>query len=82
MPFEVSESASALASGVWMKKPSGPTAVTTLLLVVTIWPAYGEAAPLPWIWKISATDGVVVGDRPDALALADGDGAGLTRSRG
>ena len=49
MPLEVSGSRSARSSGVWMKKPIGVTAVTTLPLVITVTPTSGEARPLPWI---------------------------------
>ena len=58
MPFDVSADRSARASGVWMKKPLAtpalkPKPVTMLSSVRTIWPARGDAAPLPWISQIS-----------------------------
>ena len=46
IPSDVLGSASALASGVWMKKPLLLTPVT-IPVVVTVCPTTGEVAPLP-----------------------------------
>jgi len=55
MPSDVEGSPSVRASGVCMKKPLEATAVTTLAAVSTNRPSNADAAPLPWIWKISLT---------------------------
>ena len=40
-----------------MKKPSGPTAVTTLFVGGPDLAGVRRGGPLPWIWKISAKAG-------------------------
>src|SRR5687768_7794909 len=53
MPSEVAGSVSAPASAVWRKNPFALRAVT-MPVVVTSWPKYVVARPLPWIWLIAA----------------------------
>ena len=57
MPSDVCASASIDASGVCMKKPFDLRAVT-MPVVLTSWPARGEARPAPWICEIVTGTGV------------------------
>ena len=71
MPSEVFGSAS-LSRPLPAGRSRSTSSSVTMPRTVTVAPAMGEAAPLPWMSWMGMSDDVVVDDR--ALALAVGDG--------